>query len=390
MRCRLIWLGIGCLLFVGCQSTTKQTNYEAPLVNTELKQLVALEAYQADHSLQSPAQVLALTIEQQQKFLEFFNSPVRAEVPKHRRLYRYIDNLFVDFDYLGETLNAETAFTNKKGNCMSLAILTSALAELAGLEVDYQRVNVAPIYQRFNNVLTLSTHVRTHLYAEVEEDPDEITVIRQRLIIDYYPHRSNIKGDMLNEGEFFAMYYRNLASDAIIYGKFEYAYAAMLAAIEQAPDDPENINTMAVVLRKMGLTERALALYEYGVEHTQASLNLIGNYAQLLANTGDVQKSELIKEKMRYLNDDNPYEWLDNALRAIRENKHFLARTMLEKTLERAPYMHEAYFALAQSYYLTQEVERADEALRKASELAYLPETERLYEAKRRVLALVE
>ena len=63
---------------------------------------------------------------------------------------------------------------------------------------------------------------------------------------------------------------------------------------------------------------------------------------------------------------------------------------MLEKTLERAPYMHEAYFALAQSYYLTQEVERADEALRKASELAYLPETERLYEAKRRVLALVE
>ncbi|MDM7859012.1 hypothetical protein QTP81_00155 [Alteromonas sp. ASW11-36] len=390
MQLRSVLLGLGCLLVVGCQSTAKQVDNQAPLVNNELTQLIALELQSNEYTLQSPSQILALTNNQKQQFLDFFNAPVRANIAKHRRLYRYIDNLYVDFDYLGETLNAETAFREKKGNCMSLAILTSALAQLAGLEVDYQRVNVAPIYQRFNNVMTLSTHVRTHLYAEAEDNPNEITVIRSRLIIDYYPQRSNIKGDMLTDGEFFAMYYRNLASDAIILGQFEFAYAAMRMAIEQAPDDPENINTMAVVLRNMGLTDRALALYSYGIEQTEASLNLIGNYAQLLSDNGELEKSEMIKKQMRYSNDDNPYQWLDNAHRAIRENKHFLARTMLEKTLERAPYMHEAYFALAQSYYLTQDIEQADKALRKASELAYLPDTERLYEAKRRVLALVE
>jgi tetratricopeptide (TPR) repeat protein len=93
---------------------------------------------------------------------------------------------------------------------------------------------------------------------------------------------------------------------------------------------------------------------------------------------------------MQYVEDDNPYRWLDNAEYRIAQGQHLMARRMLERTLENAPFLHEAYFALAKSYYLTQEVEKADAALKRAAELAYLPETERLYEQKRSVLSLTE
>jgi Tfp pilus assembly protein PilF len=273
---------------------------------------------------------------------------------------------------------------------MSLAILTTALAESVGLDVAYQRVNVAPVYRRYANVMTLSTHVRTHLFAEEEDDANEIVVLRSKIIIDYYPQRSNIRGDMISDGEFFAMYYRNLASDAIISGELDEAYKLMRQALDVAPTDAENLNTLAVLLNKMGHSEKAFELYAYAINEQQTALNLLSNYAQLLTKHGRIGEAQAIQASMQYVEDDNPYRWLDNAEYRIAQGQHLMARRMLERTLENAPFLHEAYFALAKSYYLTQEVEKADAALKRAAELAYLPETERLYEQKRSVLSLTE
>lgn len=385
---------IGILIVVilsGCKTTTS-TPEQAKItpVSAHLLSIIEHPVAPLNFDIPSPAQIVELSPEQQQHFLRYFNDPVRAEVPRHRRLFQYIDRLYVNFNYLGKTFDAETAMREQSGNCMSLAILTTALAELVGLDVGYQRVNVAPVYQRYASVMTLSTHVRTHLYADAVEEDDEIVVLRARIIIDYYPQRSNIRGEMIDAPAFFSMYYRNLASDALIYGRYNEAYEFMRYALTIAPYDPENLNTMAVTLNKLGAADKALAVYAYATGTAETSLNVISNYADLLETVDKQEQAAQVRLQMRRANDDNPYRWLDNANRAINEGKYFLARTLLNKALERAPYLHEAYFSLAKSYYLSDEHEKADEALQTAAKLAYLPETERLYEAKRAVLSAVE
>ncbi len=379
------------LMLSGCQTTAEKSPPESVVhVPSELASIIHIPGFD-DRAVKSDvSEIVSLSDDQLKAFHSYFYAPSRAYIPKHRRLYRYIDNLFVNFTYLGHTLNATNAFQTQSGNCMSLAILTTALAESVGLDVAYQRVNVAPVYRRYANVMTLSTHVRTHLFAEEEDDANEIVVLRSKIIIDYYPQRSNIRGDMISDGEFFAMYYRNLASDAIISGELDEAYKLMRQALDVAPTDPENLNTLAVLLNKMGHSEKAFELYAYAINEQQTALNLLSNYAQLLTKHGRIGEAQAIQASMQYVEDDNPYRWLDNAEYRIARGQHLMARRMLERTLENAPYLHEAYFALAKSYYLTQEVEKADAALKRAAELAYLPETERLYEQKRSVLSLTE
>ncbi|MBT0586972.1 hypothetical protein [Alteromonas oceanisediminis] len=338
----------------------------------------------------SETEIFQLTPAQQAHFLAFYHSPTVANLPDNKRLFRYIDNIFTNFSYLGQTYDASTALTLESGNCISLAILTSALARLVNVDVAYQRVNVAPVYRRFVNVMTLSTHVRTHLYETIEPAHNELVVIRPRLIVDYYPQSSNIRGDMISEAAFLSMYYRNLASDAIIQRDYAYAYIIMQKALSILPSDQENLNTMAVILNKLGETQQALALYAYAANQNDVSLNLIANYTDLLTKTGQKARADQFSERLLRAHSDNPYQWIDAAEERIASGEHFIARSMLQKAIDRAPYLHEAYFSLAKSYYLTQELSKADDALTTAAQLSQLPETEKLYTAKRAVLALVE
>ncbi|WP_100657817.1 tetratricopeptide repeat protein [Alteromonas flava] len=393
---RFFWLVFLALASAGCKLTDPSPVVidVNPHVHSgmpkELRQLVTVETLRGAKNLPDTSVLFALTTEQQAHFLNYYTDPSRADIAKHKRLYNYIDNLYVGFTYLGDTYDAQTAFATQSGNCLSLAILTTALADLAGLEVAYQEVNAAPVYRRFDNVMTLSTHVRTHLFEELSPEELKTTVIRGKIIIDYYPERGNIRGNMIATDTFFAMYYRNLASDAIINGQLTLAYELLTNALQIAPSDAESLNAMAVVLNKMGYSQKALKLYRYAVSHGSESLNLLANYAVLARAMGFVEEAEQLNAALSKSDDSNPYRWLDLANERIHQGKHHIARSMLTKTLERAPYLHEAYFSLAKSYYLTGQQDAADESLRKAAELAQQPETEKLYEQKRAVLAIVD
>jgi len=390
---KVFGLIVGCSLLLGCQSLqSKRASDEAlePAVSNPVLALLPQDfqiRQTLQHTIQLPAQIVSLSEAQQNAFKHYFYSLEQADVPKHRRLYRYIDSLYWGFTYLGKTYDAETALQLQSGNCMSLAILTSALARLVDIEVKYQRVSAEPVYYRHNDIMTLSTHVRSHLIEKIDQGEETFMGIRGRIIVDYYPQRGNVRGGMLNESAFYSMYYRNLAADAMLVGNHEYAYALMHQALTIAGKDVENVNTMAVVLNKMGRSSHALTLYEFGLDLEQDSLNLLSNYSDLLEQKGNSDLAEKIRARMGDAYADNPYHLIDLAEEYIRDGRYAMSKRLITRAIERAPYLHEAYFALARTYYLSQQTEKADQALKTAAELAYLPETEKLYESKRFVLS---
>lgn len=111
-----------------------------------------------------PEELLSLAPEQAQDFTDWYNADRRAEQPGHDRLRNYLLSHLNGFDYVPETLTPIEALARHEGNCMTLAVLTYSLTQLAGLEHAFQLVNTPPIFDRERNVIIGSDHVRSRVY----------------------------------------------------------------------------------------------------------------------------------------------------------------------------------------------------------------------------------
>lgn len=110
-----------------------------------------------------PEDIHALDEKQKADFLRYFHDPVRAGVPDYRRVGNYLDVIINNFSYRTDTLIASDTHGTNSGNCLSLAILTSALAHLAEVEVGYQLMDSEPVFEFHGTLVEKGVHVRTLL-----------------------------------------------------------------------------------------------------------------------------------------------------------------------------------------------------------------------------------
>jgi Tfp pilus assembly protein PilF len=384
---RLVLMGIY-LLLVGCASSpdlssnlNSNTIEELPVLQWQNPKFNLVDVPQAN-------EIFYLDDVQQQRFLDYFNSPAMASIAEHARLYNFIDDFLDNFDYKGDTYGANLAATTQAGNCLSLAILTKAYASLVNLDVDYRKVNSAPIYQRVNSVMTMSSHVQTHLYAPQPkvEDKQSLKGLRAKIIIDYFPTSNHIIGDVIGHADFMAMFYQNLAAEAIISGRYEVAYSLLNEAMDLSPNNIETINTIAVLYKKSGYVQAAENIYHYAIKHTAGSVSLLSNYIILLQETGRLAKAEVIQQQFKKIDDKNPYRWYDLANQAFEQKKFSRALNYFERSIAVAPYLHESFFGQAKTYSLLGRKRLAKMALKNAIDLAFKPADERLYIAKLKTL----
>ena len=334
-----------------------------------------------------PGDMFYLQDQQKQAFLDYYHATENQHVSGHRRLYEYLDTILDGFHFQGKTHNAATALTEQSGNCLSLAILTTALARLVDLEYDYQRVNSAPIYHRYHNVMTLSSHVRTIVYKPNFAVEDNVVVVRRpRLVIDYFPQSGDINGSKVQFDDFVAMYYQNLAGDALVKEAFPLAYSLLFKAWQIAPNNPETLNSLAVLYSKIGRNEDAERLYNFAMKNDMGTVNILSNYYLLLTEQGRTKEARLLDNGLQLINDDNPYRWLDIADRQYAKSNYSIALKYFKRAIQEAPYLHESYFGLAKVYYSLGLENEAISALHRALELAYVPEEQRLYQSKLSVL----
>ncbi|GAA6186512.1 tetratricopeptide repeat protein [Aliiglaciecola sp. NS0011-25] len=333
--------------------------------------------------------IFQLTQKQQEDFEAYYFAEKNAHIEGHERLYNYLDMILYGFDYRGDTYTASDALTKHSGNCLSLAILTTALANLVDLDIRYQRVNAAPIYQRYHNVMTLSSHVRTHVFApETEVKENEIVVARKKMIIDYFPEKGNVRGDFLNESQFLSMYYQNLAGDSLIAKDYDLTYSLLAKAMEINSEDPETLNTLAVLYKNLGDLARAEKIYHYALNNTSGSVNILSNYAMLLTEQNRQDELSRLQENLSSIEDDNPYRWYDIANRHFDRDELIYALRYFKRSVKAAPYLHEGYFGLAKTYYQMGKIESAKQNMDTAVELTFTPQDKVLYQAKLKVLAI--
>lgn len=331
----------------------------------------------------TPEEIHRLSPQQRADLLEYLESPVHRTTPLHRRVYGYLERMTRDFHYQGETFMAADALAFGRGNCLSLAILTTALAKVAGVEIGYQLAVDEPVFEFNGQIVKKGVHLRSALFEpDPKLDEGEFVLFRSSITIDYFPTGGGRFIRNLSEAGYLAMYYRNIAADAITDEDYRTAYWYALESLEFAPDHAAGLNMLAVIHGRVGDEKKAEAIYLHGLEKADEKLSLMKNYRGLLLRAGRLEEARRIERQLARMDDPSPFHWFQLARSAYHDGEYALAIDYYRRALELAPYLHKGHLGLARAYYEAGRLESARAALQKALDNAYRTSTRSLYEAK--------
>lgn len=330
----------------------------------------------------TPDALHRLPPEQESAFLEYYHHPSRAQVSPHFRLYTYLENLVNSFEYQSETRTAAETLASKGGNCLSLAILTTALAQLAGVEISYQLMDDRPVFEYQGSVVIKGVHVSSLVYNPEWSEVAGALGMSSGIRIDYFPELRGRFLANLDRNGYLALYYDNVASDAISRGDYDTAYWNLLESLHYAPDRGASLNMLAVVNRRKGDDATAEGIYRYGIAQADDKLSLLKNYHTLLVANGRHEEAKAIERRLDSMEDPSPLHWLQLARASHANGDWNAAIAYYRRVLKVAPYMHEVHLGIAQAYHASGELRRAESELGMAVSLANRVSTRNLYKAK--------
>lgn len=337
----------------------------------------------------APDQIYAVPADLAQDFLTYFNDPGNRGAPASKRIARYLTEATHAYEYRPYTRTAMEAAMEGGGNCLSLANLTTAIARLAGVEVDYQLITDLPVFEKDNNIIMRSVHVRSKLF---DPPPEPTATSRERdfaphyqktgVIIDYFPSGNGRFIRNISAPEFSAMHYRNLAAEAVANDDYSTAYWMVEEALKLVPEDGDALNTLAILYRRTGDERTAEQIYRYGIQNANSRLALLKNYRLLLRDQGRETEAAKVDELVEQLNDRDPFEWWFLAEDAYMQENYADALAYYRRAVKIAPYLHEGYFGMAKTFYQMGRMEQAKQAMRKAIDNVARRNLRGIYQAK--------
>lgn len=369
-------------LLAGCTSVEHSQNH------TSVTPPFESHLFGESPGVSSVADIFGLSEQQQLDFWAYYNQSAVQNIPAHQRVYEYLENITTNFTYLGETFNASTALHESSGNCLSLAILTTALAKLVGVETAYQLVDSAPVFESHGNVVYKGLHVRTKLYDPAwQPKEDTLTLRRGGFIVDYFPSEHDRFVGNISEAEYTAMYYNNLAGEAISMDDNSAAYWLLRKSLELMPDNASAINSMAIIYRRSGDLAKSEEIYQYGLRHLPDNVSLLRNYRVLLRQQARFDEVDEINKTLAQLDDASPFDWLNAGQQAYNNGEFKDAVFFYKKAVDIAPYLHESYAGMAKAYYQLGDRSGARRELINARKFSNRQSTQSMYQAKLMLLA---
>ena len=228
-------------------------------------------------------------------------------------LYRR-DQLQLGYDST-MTRNASQAFATRSGNCLSLAIMTAALAKELGLSVRFHRVYVDDAWNRSGGLDVLDEHVNVTLGSKpAMAAGGQITLTR--LTVDFVP-RDRLKQRRtreVTERTIVAMCMGNRAAESLARDRLDDAYWFARAAISQDPQLLAAYNTLGVVYKRHGNLKEADQVFNHILGIEPDNTIAMANRILVLKGLGRTGEASSLAERLRQIRPYPPFHfWLAQA-----------------------------------------------------------------------------
>jgi Tfp pilus assembly protein PilF len=304
----------------------------------------------------SAAQVFALS-DAMRRYVE---EEITPRTKARGRQMALVDALYTKGDLKLEydsamTRNAAEAFAARSGNCLSLVIMTAALAKALDLRVEYQKVFVDDAWARAGNIYLSIGHVNLVLGKRKTDEVVYTTRVGRKafesegLIIDFLPPEDmrGVRSRAIGEDIVLAMYMNNRAVEALARDRIDDAYWFAREAVVQAPDFLVAHNTLAAVYHKHGDLARSEAVLRFIVAREPANTQAMANLVRVLADAGNKDESQRVAAALARLEPEPPFAYFNRGMAAMRAGDLHAAKASFEREIARSPDYHEFHFWLA-------------------------------------------
>jgi Flp pilus assembly protein TadD len=282
-----------------------------------------------------------------------------------------------------KTLTAAEAFEARNGNCLSLVILTAALAKELDVPVYFHRVFADDTWSRVGGIHFASGHVVVTL-GRIPTAYRAVSQISDFLTIDFVPlsptHRIHSYG--VGEETIVAMYMNNRAAETLSLGNTTGAYWWARESIIQDPTFMSPYNTLGVIYKRVGNLAAAENVLKHVLVHEPKNLQALSNLMLVLDESGRREDAQRVRTQLANLQPDPPFRALSLGMQAMRDGDFRGAKTLFNREVSVNYYSSEAHYWLANALLALGETKAARAHLDIAAQSSTNRRDADIYQAK--------
>ena len=308
------------------------------------------------------------------ELLEKVRVPPGQSLSTEQRLKHLLATIFGPdgrrFSYAaGHSTTASETWRRQSGDCLSLTVLTYAVARAMDMAAQMQEVQTPVLYDRRAAVDFVNQHVNV-LFKRAHRTLLEDAGFRD-VIVDFEPDLASSQvGRALSEDAILARYHNNIAAEHLAQGRSSEAYAAFKAAIRADPAHAASYANLAVLYRSAGLAAEAEQLLRHALVLADPPDVPLHALHQLLVEQGREQEARHYARLLESRQARDPYHWIGLGLRHLQDGDWRQAIAALERAQDMASGFGEVHRYLALAYWRAGEPARAQEQLARLAALA--------------------
>ena len=240
------------------------------------------------------------------------------------------------------TKTAAQAFDTRSGNCLSLVLMTAALARELGLPFHYGRAVLAELWSRHDDILFASGHINVTIGRRLLDARSRLDLAP--LTIDFLPPEEvrRLYTREIEEGTVLAMYANNRAAEALAGQRLDDAYAWAREALRHDAAFASAWNTLGVAYLRRGEAGYAAAVFEHVLAALAArDTSTLSNLALAYARLGRGAEAEALRTRLVAIEAEPPYHFFNLGMRALQAGDATAASALFEREVARADYQPE-------------------------------------------------
>ena len=318
------------------------------------------------------------------EMIAFINEYVDREARQADRLAQLLqavlggDRFSIAYD--DSTRTAESAFHNRRGNCLSFTNMFIAMARNVGLDAHYQEVEIPADWSLSGQTFLISEHINVLV--------DVRSALSRVVDFNSYQAAVDVEADsvVISDARARAHYFNNIGVERMLANDTGLAFANFRQSVAEDGTFSSAWVNLGILHRREGYPQYAEVAYLEALKNDGDNLMAMSNLANLYEEEGRTAEAQRYLSRVREHRMGNPFYRYRLANIAFEDGDYKSAIKNLKYAIRQKNDEDQFYYLLSLSYLMAGDKAEAQKWMKEAEEVSKATEDRQRYSRKLELL----